>query len=155
MIVVSDTSCITNLIALEKVSLLQELFGVVVIPSAVARELRVNHSELPTFLTTREVTDQNAVAQLKATPLDPGEAEAIILSEELHADALLIDEKAGRAIALGRHIKIIGLLGILIRGKEAGLIPVLRPLLDQLQGDIGFWISPALRQRTLEAVGEA
>ena len=155
MIVVSDTSCITNLIALEKVSLLQELFGEVVVPSAVARELRANHPELPAFLTTRDVTDQAAVAQLRAAPLDHGEAEAIILSEELHADALLIDEQAGRAIAVSRHIKIIGLLGILIRGKEAGLIPVLRPLLDQLQGDIGFWISPALRQRTLEAVGEA
>ena len=155
MIVVSDTSCITNLIALEKVALLQALFGEVVVPLAVARELRFNHTELPAFLTTRDVTDQEAVAQLRATPLDLGEAEAIILSEELHADALLIDEKAGRAIALGRHIKIIGLLGILIRAKEAALIPVLRPLLDQLQGDIGFWISPALRQRTLEAVGEA
>lgn len=155
MIVVSDTSCITNLIALERVTLLRELFGEVVVPLAVARELLVNHAELPAFLTTRDVTDRDAVDRLRATPLDPGEAEAIILSEELHADALLIDEKAGREIALSRHIKIIGLLGILIRGKEAGLIPALRPLLDQLQGDIGFWISPTLRQRALSSVGEA
>ena len=155
MIVVSDTSCITNLIALRKVSLLQELFGEVVVPLAVARELRVNHPELPAFLTVREVTNQEAVAQLEVAPLDLGEAEAIVLSEELRADVLLMDEKAGRAIALERHIRVIGLLGILIRSREAGLIPALRPILQELQGPIGFWISPTLRQRTLEAVGEA
>ncbi len=155
MIVVSDTSCITNLISLGKVSLLHEIFGIVIVPDAVARELRVIHADLPSFLTIRSVSDPLLVSRFAGEMLDTGEAEAIVLAEELSADVLLIDEAAGRAVALRRQIPIIGLLGVLVRAKEERLIPAVAPLLDQLRDEIGFYFSEALRQRTLKAAGES
>ncbi len=47
MIVVSDTSVITALIQIGKAELLYAIFGSVLIPEAVARELSVSHVTLP------------------------------------------------------------------------------------------------------------
>ena len=150
MIVVSDTSCITNLIAIGRVALLRELFGVVLIPPAVRNELAVQHEILPDFFEVRAPFAHTVVAGLLEEPLELGEAEAIVLAEETHADYLLIDETAGRAVARARGLTRIGLLGVLQRG----LLVNVRPDLDALQA-AGFWISPKLRQRFLSEMEEA
>lgn len=49
-VIVSDTSAITNLLAIGRIELLEDLFGRVLIPPAVAAELRVGHSQLPAFI---------------------------------------------------------------------------------------------------------
>lgn len=154
MIVVSDTSCITNLIAIRCVQLLRELFGTVIIPPAVRDELAARHAVLPDFLETRVPLETAAVARLLAEPLDPGEAEAIILAEELQADYLLIDEAARRDVAEARGLRHFGLLGVLRRAKEKGKIAQVQPDVDALIR-AGFWIAPRLRERFLRDVGEA
>ena len=154
MIVVSDTSCITNLSAIGRVALLRELFGVVLIPPAVRNELAVQHEILPDFFEVRAPFAHTVVAGLLEEPLELGEAEAIVLAEETHADYLLIDETAGRAVARARGLTRIGLLGVLQRAKERGLLVNVRPDLDALQA-AGFWISPKLRQRFLSEMEEA
>ena len=90
MIVASDTSGVTNLLAIGKATLLRELFGEVIIPSAVARELRVAHTALPDFIRELSAQDAARVQALAGNPLDDGEAEAIVLAGELQADYLLI-----------------------------------------------------------------
>ena len=54
--------------------------------------------------------------------LDPGEQEAIILAEELHADLLILDDKAARAEAARRHLTIIGTLRFLEDGAARELL---------------------------------
>jgi len=154
VIVVSDTSCITNLIAIGRVGLLRDLFGVVLIPPAVRDELAVQHDTLPDFFEVRAPFAHTVVAELLEEPLGLGEAEAIVLAEETHADYLLIDETAGRAVARARGLPRIGLLGVLQRAKERGLLANVKPGLDALQA-AGFWISPKLRERFLRDMGEA
>ncbi len=83
MIVVSDTSCVTNLLAIGRAVLLRELFGEVVIPSAVARELRAAHAALPDFIREQPAKNSPRAQALAIEPLDEGEAEAIVLVEEL------------------------------------------------------------------------
>ena len=79
MIVVSDTSPITALLAVEKAELLKQLFGEVVIPNAVEAELLRTHSTLPAWLHVQPL--QNfAKANLYARSVDRGEAEAIALA---------------------------------------------------------------------------
>ena len=151
MIVISDTSCVTNLLAIGEESLLERLFTEVVIPEAVWRELRREHAQLPGFIRIAAVRDVGAARNLASDLLDEGEAEAIVLAEELAADYLLMDETAGRAVATQRGLRV---LGVLRRAKDRGLIAAIRPVLTALQNDAGFWLSPELRQRVLEDAGE-
>lgn len=85
MIVVSDTSALTNLIQIGRINLLFALYGKVVIPEAVRDELLVSHSALPHGIEVIAVENQTAVGEI-TVELDRGEAEAIILSRQLHAD---------------------------------------------------------------------
>lgn len=95
----------------------------------------------------------DVVAALRGE-LDQGEAEAIALAMEMQADLLLIDEQAGRAAATRLGIHRIGLLGVLLEAKSKDLIPAVRPLLDALRTEAGFWISASLYDHMLKAADE-
>jgi predicted nucleic acid-binding protein len=155
LIVVSDTSPILNLAAANKLHLLGDLYGEIVIPPAVATELERNGLPV-TPLWTRVVAAQNQdqVERLREQ-LDPGEAEAIVVAGELVADLLLVDEKRGRRIAVGRGLEVTGLLGVLAEAKARGLIPDCKSVLDDMIRVAGFWIGDDLRARYLESLNEA
>lgn len=105
------------------------------------------------WIVPKEVTDKEAIRRMSKY-LDPGEAEAIILAKELNAEFLIIDERKGRQIAEDYGLRIIGLLGVLVRGKQKGHIPYLKPILDKLIDRIGFRVSVKLYNKILEEVGE-
>jgi uncharacterized protein len=154
MIVVSDTSCISNLLTIRHAHLLVELFGTVVVPPAVEGELRRYHEELPSFLRYTTPRDVARLSRL-ARELDLGEAEAICLACELKADRLLIDEKRGRAVALREGLAIVGVVGILVAAKHRGLIQSINGLILRLEAEGGFRLSPAVRASALRSMGEA
>ena len=86
--------------------------------------------------------------------LDPGEAEAIALALELKSDLLLLDERRARTVASRLALRVVGLLGMLIEAKQKGLLPLVRPVLDDLEVKAGFWITETLRARILQVAGE-
>lgn len=86
--------------------------------------------------------------------LDGGEAEAIALMIEMHADLLLIDESEGRRVAEMYNLPKTGVVGILLRAKREGRIESLRRELDALRLDGGFWIADSLYFKALVAVKE-
>lgn len=163
MIVVSDTSPIRALAFLEHLAILEQLFGTVVIPPAVLDELthpaRLAAGESPVdlsrfpFIEIRTPADQGRVGEL-AKELDRGESEAIVLAEELHCPAVLMDEAAGREMAIRRGLVPLGTAGILLRAKHAGFLQEIRPLLDRLCADLGFFLADALRTHILDQAGE-
>jgi predicted nucleic acid-binding protein len=98
MIVVSDTSPLTALLTVGEERLLIKLLDEVVIPLAVQNELLRHHARLPDWLRVAHVQDTVQVG--KYTQLvDAGEAEAVELALELHADRVLMDERKGRKLA--------------------------------------------------------
>lgn len=161
MIIVSNTSPISNLIIIGEIALLQQIYPKILIPPAVHSEL----TRLPLLQTTMTSLLDAGWLEIQASTnlqlldilnqtLDPGEAEAIALAVELSANRLLIDERLGRSVATSYGLKLRGLLGILIYAKQQGLIPVLKPILDRLINQAGFRVSQALYDRALQEVGE-
>jgi predicted nucleic acid-binding protein len=73
---------------------------------------------------------------------------------EIHADAVLIDERRGYEVAVQLGLRTIGILGILLRAKAAGFLPAVKPVLDALHRDAGFWLSESPRKQVLQAAGE-
>jgi uncharacterized protein len=160
MIVVSDTSPISNLLLINRLDILQKVFGEIIIPEAVYNEVLALKSfdrnivdfENAAWIKRVAVTDLNIYYGLKSK-LDDGEAQAITLAQELHPDFLLIDEKKGRAVALELGIKIIGLVGVLVKAKREKHIEFLKPILDDLM-EIEFWINEKLYKEVLISVNE-
>lgn len=116
MIVVSDTSPLTALLTVKESEILPQLFAEVIVPRAVWDELRRGHADLPDWLQMREVSDKQETTRLSAL-LDQGEAKAIELAKELHADLLPIHERKGRKLAVNDGVPVIGLLGIVLLAK--------------------------------------
>ena len=128
MIVVADTTPLHYLALIEQTPLLPVLYGRVLIPPAVMAEL--NYPETPEMV-SRWIGSRAHWLEVRAPeqmPLDfpevlgPGEREAIALSLELHADALLIDEWDGRREAARRQLTVVDTLRVLGTAAEKGLV---------------------------------
>ena len=160
MIVISDTSPIRALCHLQKMELLHKLFGEMLIPPAVEIELASSAARTPSvdvrqwdFIRVESPADVARVDEF-AESLDPGESEALALAIERNADAVLIDERAGRDEARRVGLVVIGTLGILVRSKQQDFIEKVQPLLEQLMNDFGFFVSDQLFEQILRMAGE-
>jgi len=162
VIVVSDASPLIGLACIGRLDLLKSLYAQVLVPPLVFQEVAGLAPDAPGaeeirhagWIQIRDVAD-HALAEALARDLDPGEAAAIALAVEAGADLLLMDERKGRQAATRHGCRVIGVLGILVEAKSAGLVPTLRPLLDDLANTVGFRIGSCLRARVLEVAGEA
>lgn len=160
LVVVSDTSPVRALAHLGHLELLRDLFERVLLPPAVVAELLYPAGSLTAVDVTRiSFLEQRTPMRLERVQeflktLDPGEAEALALAEEVGAHLVLIDEAAGRAAALNSGLAVMGTLGLLVKGKERGKIPVVAPLILRLRKELGFFISADLQDWILRRVGE-
>src|SRR5439155_23452618 len=106
-LVVSDSSPLIALSQINQIKLLHDLFGEVVIPGAVAREVSPG-VRLPTWITTRPLAMRVGL-ELLLPKLGLGETEAVVLAAQDGADWLLLGERPARRIAhrawppRGRH----------------------------------------------------
>jgi predicted nucleic acid-binding protein len=160
MIVVSDTSCISNLLLIGQIDLLQKIYSEIFIPLAVYNEillLEKSGKDLSYFKSRNWIfIEKNFTRNISLLPpknIDAGEAEAIDLAIYLKADRLLIDERKGSVLAKELGIITIGLLGILKIAKENHLILSVKNLLDQLIEN-NFWLSNKLYNTVLKSVNE-
>ena len=159
MIVISDTSSISNLAAIGQLLLLKCLYSVVIIPDAVYKELALSpflssNKTLDSYnwVQVRSVGDRTLVDDL-LTELDTGEAEAIALAT-MKAELLLLDEADARRVAKREGLKRTGVLGVLTEAKAQGLITEIRPLILALRDQADFWLSKSLCNEVLRSVGE-
>jgi uncharacterized protein len=158
MIVVSDTSAISNLLQVDLLHILNLVYGKIIIPQAVYEELCEIESQkqIVDSLKWIEVGFPSDIEFIKKleSDLDVGESEAIALAIELKADFLVIDELIGRKIAESLGIRIVGLLGTLLKAKENGYIEAVSPILENLYTKAGFHINPQLKNYILQLAKE-
>ncbi len=153
MIVVSDTSPLRYLIETGVIDVLPKLFGNVLTTSEVIRELRQEGfpdivakwaESPPAWLTVA------SPASVRFTEsLDEGEAEALSLAIERHADVLLIDERKGTRVAQENGIKTAGTLAVLHDAGLAGLIDF-HLAIDRLTKQTQFHYSQSLIDQVIE-----
>lgn len=128
MVVVSDTTAVTSLAAINQLRLLHDLYGSILIPEAVERELSepgvtnpgATEIQTESWISTQSVGDRSLVVKLieQNRALDEGEAEAIVLALEVKADLLIIDDGVGRRVAELQNIPITGVIGALLDPKS-------------------------------------
>jgi predicted nucleic acid-binding protein len=156
MVVIADTSPLNYLILIGHADVLPDLYGEVVIPQAVLRELQ--HPNAPGVVglwiasspAWLRVSQAIPLPQDVESDLDPGEQEAIALAQENCPDVLLlIDENRGREEAQRRNIQTTGTLGVLDAAAGMGLLDLPRALEALLRTN--FHVSQRIVQRLLDA----
>jgi len=135
MILIADSSALIALAVVDKLDILEALFGEVYVPRAVYAE--VSHqskgeSEKLALYCKDKVLDIGSEVNLNIT-LGSGESEAIILYKEKCADFLLCDDKKAKKFAMSFGVNVIGSLGILLKAKEKKLISEIHPLIEKLK----------------------
>jgi predicted nucleic acid-binding protein len=164
VIVVSDTSPITNFAAIGQLDLLRQLYESIIIPVAVYNEMVSIGTLVPgavevqtlSWIQTQTVANTQSVMDVQSSQddIDLGEAEAIALALELKADLLLMDERRGRALAANYGLNVIGLLGVLLQAKRNGSIPAVKLVMDRLIEEADFRVSSQLYATVLKTADE-
>ena len=162
-IVVADAGPLIGMARIGQLSLLQNIYGSIIIPPKVFEELKIP-SDKPGASAVSEAIKAGwiKIVELKRPSdsiilrllVDAGEAESIQLAFEQNAHLLIIDDRKGRKIAKSRNIRIIGTGGILISAKETGLLIKVSPVLNEL-ANVGYRLSPGLCKRIIELANES
>jgi predicted nucleic acid-binding protein len=159
-LVVIDSSPLIGLAIVDGLAWLPKLFDVVFLPESVKQEV------LPGKAARGEQAIAQAIAAgwLKVWPesiapqleidLDAGETDCINLGLS-HVDGVLMimDERAGRAVAKEKGRRVIGTAAIIGRAKKQGLIPSARVVFEVLHAS-DFRISAAVINQVLVSVNE-
>lgn len=156
--IISNTTPILSLLKINKLHLLRELYGKIIIPNAVFQEIEKGKDKL--FYKNLALLDWIIIETIKNNnpkeyifDLDEGEAEVLILAKEQNADLVIMDEITGRRYAKQLNLNLTGTIGILLKAKETGLIKSVKKLLTELI-EKGTWLHPNLISKTLELANE-
>ena len=126
MLVVSNTSPLSNLAIIGRLDLLREQLGAVTIPPGVRTELSRHPNSAARNALEMALADRwlRVVPLVAAVPvdlacaLDLGEAEALALALETKADLVLLDESAARFQARQLGLAHTGVLGVLRQARQ-------------------------------------
>lgn len=159
--IVSNTTPLSNFLHLDRMDILQQLFGEIHIPQAVRYEIEVffrSDNRWQTYLEKRLIivhtVQSRSFLNQPLHILHQGEAEALSLSMEHHAALCLIDDKDARVVAALNKIPVTGTLGILIQAKKRGMIDAVKSLMDTLREQHVFWISETMYSHVLRVTDE-
>jgi predicted nucleic acid-binding protein len=152
-VVVSDTTPLHYLILIGRDSVLQTLYGEIIVPPAVLKELA--HPAAPQDISAwaKSPPAWVTVRAPQSIPqhfdnLDFGERQALALAIEIHAELVLLDDKVARRCAEQEALKVKGTLGVVADAAKAGLLNF-RETVESLQRT-SMHIDPKLAQRIIE-----
>ncbi|MEI8203754.1 MAG: DUF3368 domain-containing protein [Bacteroidota bacterium] len=148
---ISNTTPIITLLSISRIELLRDIYSKIIIPKGVYDEIeqgkdKAYYTDLSklNWIEIKDISDREPLKYLHE--LDKGEAEVIVLANEINADLVIIDERLGREYAEYFNLNITGSMGVLLKAKELGLIKEIKPLIKQMVNN-GIWLSPKLIEK--------
>lgn len=158
---ISDTSPIILYARINRLALFHQLFGNILLPPAVWREVVTDSQGRAGADLTRQLPWIHREPlpprpfPSAITALDAGEAEAIQLALSFMPTGpiVILDDRPARRVASRLGLVITGSGGILTQAKQAGLISSVRPILNDLR-EAGLYLSDAAERRVLAVAGE-
>ena len=157
---VCDTTILLYLGRIGQIDLLPALFAPVYVPEQVTLELDMGRLLRPNIINPRSFAwaDLVSVSQVLIDSLPPnrlgtGERAVIAYAQAHQGDVAGLDDLRARQVAEGIGLKVTGMLGILLHAKESGLIPAVKPLVDDVTAQ-GFRLSPELYRDVLGLADE-
>ena len=154
--VVANTTPLIALADIGQLELLRKLYGEIWIPEAVLDEIKTEPAKTEVssseWIKIKEIF-KTEDKQLFRAKLHAGEVEVMILADEVNADLLIMDDNAAKKTAKFLGMKVTGTLGVLVRAKKEGYLPMVKPSLDALISD-GLFVSDKVYQYVLDAAGE-
>lgn len=140
--------------------LLRDIYGEIVIPKAVHREVLAKHDDAARLLSSNpswvyvESAPEPDEASLMRARLHAGEVEAIMLARSTDADLIILDDNAAKKVAKHLGLGVTGTLGALVRAKREGFLKSVVPALADLESN-SFYMSDRIRDLVLTRAGEA
>jgi predicted nucleic acid-binding protein len=157
---VCDTTIPLYLGRMGQIDLLPALFAPVYIPEQVCLELDMGRILHPDTISPRSLVWVELVSvspalidSLPPNRLGTGERAVIAYAQTHRGCVAGMDDLRARQLAEAIGLQVTGTLGILLRAKQAGLIPAVKPLVDDVTAQ-GFRLSPELHRDVLELAGE-
>jgi predicted nucleic acid-binding protein len=134
MPVIVDTGPVISLAVIDQLDLLETIYGEVYISEAVWKEIAryIEPFNIPQAQSLKGKIKKLSGPNPFAGLMEAGEAEAASLYLETNADYLIIDDRAARLVAETHGVQCLGALAVLVKAKELGLVPILRPLFSTL-----------------------
>lgn len=159
MIVVVDATCLIGLCRIERLDILKELFDQIYICEAVYTEVVIRGKGRPgaeevrdaKWIEKRKVKNRVATNLLQRD-LDLGEAETIVLANEMNANYVVLDDRESYQTAKLLQLNVIGTIGILDWAVELGIITDFKNTIDELRKK-GFRIKDELYYNILRDKG--
>jgi predicted nucleic acid-binding protein len=130
-LVISDTNCLILLSKIDRLELLRNIYGVVLIPPEVQAEYEAVYGRLlPDWINILRPSDES-ISKFQLPGLHRGEQTAFALASEHPGALLIVDDERARKIAKRLGFRFTGTIGVLLVAKELGKISAIRPLLIQ------------------------
>jgi predicted nucleic acid-binding protein len=156
---VVNASPVIFLTQIQALPLLHDLATEVTIPAAVESEVLAGAGqhdilvpvEFPRWMTI--VPDILLPAEVGGWDLGAGESQVLAHAGRLGDCEAVLDDLQARRCARGLGIATTGTLGLILRAKQAGLIRVARPLVEDLLRK-GLYLSAELVRAALAELGE-
>lgn len=159
MTVICNATPLINFAAINRLDILENMFGKVIIPNGVY--IKTTNLNFPSakiiiksansgWLETCSVTSTINIP----TDLDKGEVEVIALAIEINNPKVLLDEKRARQVAQNLELQVVGTINILLLAKNKKVITKVSPLLDDIIYNARYWINKSLYEKVLEQAGE-
>lgn len=162
MIVLSNAGPLIALSKLNRLTLLSELYGIVLVPRAVEGEvvtaqgrpdaltaqLFLQHYRWPILEASTEVLDDYQPPVI----LDAGERELLALARTLQDPLLLLDDEVARSEARRLGFRLKGTLGVLVQAHRSGLLPFreVEFLILEIAARPDIWIGEKLCHAVLD-----